>query len=57
MKFLFVVVALLGIPLLSHADQVDQYVEAEMAKREIPGLALTLIQDGKITKTAGYGKS
>ena len=55
MKFLFVAVALLGIPLLSHADQVDQYVEAEMAKREIPGLALTLIQDGKITKTAGYG--
>jgi len=55
MKLLFLAVALLGIPLLSSADQVDKYVKAEMAKREIPGLALTIIQDGKTTKTAGYG--
>jgi CubicO group peptidase (beta-lactamase class C family) len=37
------------------ADRVDDYINAEMARRQIPGLALTIIQNGQQVKTAGYG--
>src|SRR5215813_12422471 len=38
-------------------DKVDQYVQAEMAKRKIPGLALLVSQHGKIVRAQGYGLS
>jgi D-alanyl-D-alanine carboxypeptidase len=37
------------------ADQVDDYVKAEMARKGIPGVALTVIQGGHPVKTAAYG--
>lgn len=40
---------------IARADKVDAYVKAEMEKRGIPGVALTIIRDGKTTKTAAYG--
>ncbi len=39
----------------AHADRVDDYVKSQMAERRIPGLALKIIQDGKVVKTAAYG--
>ena len=39
----------------ARADKVDDYIKTEMEKRQIPGLALTIILDGKETKTAAYG--
>jgi CubicO group peptidase (beta-lactamase class C family) len=39
----------------SRADQVDELVGTEMAAHGIPGLALTVIQNGTSTKTSGYG--
>jgi CubicO group peptidase (beta-lactamase class C family) len=36
-------------------DAVDTYVQSEMQKRHIPGLALLVIRDGKIVKEQGYG--
>ena len=39
----------------SHADQVDELVKTQMAEHRIPGLALTIVQNGKPTKIAGYG--
>ena len=44
--------------LLAHAqspDPVDAYVQAEMQKRHIPGLALLVIRDGQAIKQQGYG--
>jgi CubicO group peptidase (beta-lactamase class C family) len=38
-------------------DPVDTYVNAEMQKRKIPGLALLVIRDGKVVKAQGYGLS
>ena len=38
-------------------DKVDQYVQGEMAKRKIPGLALLVSQHGKIIRAQGYGFS
>jgi len=37
------------------SDPVDTYIHSEMHKRQIPGLALLVIRDGKIVKSEGYG--
>jgi CubicO group peptidase (beta-lactamase class C family) len=39
----------------AHADQADDYLKGEMEKHRIPGLALTVVRDGKAVKTAAYG--
>src|SRR2546422_5183999 len=39
----------------SRADKVDDYVKAQMEQRRIPGLALALVKDGRVTKTEAYG--
>jgi CubicO group peptidase (beta-lactamase class C family) len=38
-----------------HADEVDDFVRAEMQKQEIPGLSLAVVKAGVIEKVAGYG--
>ncbi len=37
------------------ADQVDEYLRAQMVERQIPGIAVKVLQDGKVTKSAVYG--
>ena len=37
------------------ADPVDDLIKSEMARHQIPGLALKVVQHGKETKTAAYG--
>jgi D-alanyl-D-alanine carboxypeptidase len=37
------------------ADAIDAYVRAEMTRQNIPGIALAVVRDGRITKIAGYG--
>jgi CubicO group peptidase (beta-lactamase class C family) len=46
-------VCLVALP--APADQVDDYIHAQMAERRIPGVALTIIQNGNALKTAAYG--
>jgi D-alanyl-D-alanine carboxypeptidase len=49
---------LLCVVLISESvcgDQVDQYIETEMAQRRIPGVALRIIKSGKSVKTGTYG--
>lgn len=36
-------------------DKVDLYVQAEMQRQRIPGLALGVYRDGRIVKAQGYG--
>src|SRR5580765_3881056 len=36
-------------------ENVDHYIQAEMAKRKIPGLALLVAKNGKIVRAQGYG--
>jgi CubicO group peptidase (beta-lactamase class C family) len=36
-------------------DAVDDFIEAQIQRRRIPGLSLAIIQDGKIVKARGYG--
>lgn len=37
------------------ADKLDEFIQAAMEKRAIPGLSLAVIQDGAIVKAQGYG--
>jgi CubicO group peptidase (beta-lactamase class C family) len=39
------------------SDAVDRYVQSEMTKRHIPGLALLVVRDGKTVRAQGYGFS
>lgn len=38
-----------------HADEVDDFLRAEMKRQNIPGLSLAVLQHGKIIKSQGYG--
>ena len=37
------------------ADDLDAFVNAQMAQRRVPGLSLAIIQDGRIVETRAYG--
>lgn len=37
------------------ADSVDDYVRAQMIWKQIPGLSMAVVRDGKVIKTEGYG--
>lgn len=37
------------------ADKVDDYVKAEIQRRNIPGLSLAVVRNGKVIKAKGYG--
>lgn len=39
----------------ARADKLDDYINAEMKKRQIPGIAVAVVKDGKVVKEAGYG--
>lgn len=43
------------MPTAAQPDEVDRYVEKEMQKRRIPGLALAVIRDGKVVKQKAFG--
>lgn len=37
------------------ADEVDDLIVAQMKERQIPGLSLAVIRDGKVLRSSGYG--
>ncbi|HEX6627524.1 MAG TPA: serine hydrolase domain-containing protein [Gemmatimonadaceae bacterium] len=39
----------------AQGDKVDEYIEAEMRKQEIPSLSLAVVQNGKVVKSKAYG--
>ena len=39
----------------ARADDVDDYIQAEMKRQHIPGLALAVVKQGQVEKSAGYG--
>ncbi len=54
-------VALFGLllwmvsPASARADNVDDYVQAQMRGQKIPGLSIAVVQDGKVVEAQGYG--
>jgi D-alanyl-D-alanine carboxypeptidase len=55
MKKCFILLAWCLTALTAAGDKIDKFVRAEMATHHIPGVALTVIQNGKRTKTGAYG--
>lgn len=56
MKYVgFILATWLALLSATGADRTDEYVRAEMARLQIPGLALRVIQSGQETKSAHYG--
>ena len=51
----FLGIAALSVPLLSSADQTDDFVKRAMEKWHIAGLSLAVVRDGKVVKVRGYG--
>lgn len=39
----------------ARADQLDDYIKAEMEKQHIPGLSMAVVRDGKVIRAQGYG--
>src|ERR1041385_128423 len=37
------------------ADNVDEFIKAEMQRQHIPGLTIAVLKDGKPIKVEGYG--
>jgi CubicO group peptidase (beta-lactamase class C family) len=49
------IASVLLAPFVSRAEDVDDYVKAEMNKQHIPGLALVVVKNGHVDKSAAYG--
>ncbi len=41
----------------AHADPIDDYLASQMAANHIPGLALAVVRDGRVLKSASYGQA
>jgi CubicO group peptidase (beta-lactamase class C family) len=39
----------------AQTDPIDDYIQIELKKRQIPGLALVVIRGGEVIKMKGYG--
>ena len=43
--------------IFAEADEIDDYISAQMRQLHIPGVSLAVVRDGRITKAQGYGFS
>src|SRR5687768_13381586 len=48
-----------GVALLSasmaHADAIDDFVNQELARQKVPGVAVGIMQHGQLVRAGGYG--
>ena len=51
----FAYLLLLTLSVAVRADQVDDYVKAQMERQHIPGVSIVVIKDQKVVKSMGYG--
>jgi len=40
---------------VAHSDEVDNYIQTQMKRQHIPGLALAVVKQGEVEKAAAYG--
>ena len=43
------------VAVAARADEVDNYIQAQMKKQHVPGLSLAVVKNGRLDKSAGYG--
>ena len=52
---LFGLILIVAAAISARADQLDDYIKAEMEKQHIPGLSIAVVRDGKVIRAQGYG--
>ena len=52
---LFFIFVFLLLTISARADEVDEFVRAQIAERHIPGAAVAVIKNGRVVKAEGYG--
>jgi CubicO group peptidase (beta-lactamase class C family) len=55
MKKLLVLVLFAGCATCVRADAIDDYINVEMARQHVPGLALAVMRHGQLVRVQGYG--
>ncbi|HEY6916297.1 MAG TPA: serine hydrolase domain-containing protein, partial [Allosphingosinicella sp.] len=55
MRILPSLLALAVIPSAAFADPIDDFVGAQMARSHIPGVAVAIVEDGKVASVRSYG--
>jgi CubicO group peptidase (beta-lactamase class C family) len=46
---------ILAVGATAHADQIDDWVKAQMQIRHVPALSIAVVKDGVLVKAEGYG--
>ncbi len=49
------IVVLLGLPAVVAADAVDDFLQGQMQRLQIPGISLAISRDGQLVRARGYG--
>ena len=57
MRVLAAMLALLICATPARADQVDEFVRAELQRQRLPGVSIAICRDGQVIKAHGYGLS
>lgn len=52
---LLVILSPLAFTPSARADEVDDYIQAEMKARDIPGLSIAVVRNGEVVRAQGYG--
>ncbi len=54
-KTLAATIVLLGLPTMARADAVDDFLQGQMQRLQIPGVSIAIVRDGQIVRAKGYG--
>jgi len=54
-KLLSVSLLLIGFVLAVRADSLDKFIIGQIKERQLPGLSIAVIRDGKVVRAGGYG--
>lgn len=55
LKTLAIALSLIAAPPLARGDAIDAIVADQMSASQLPGVAVAVVDNGKVTKLAGYG--
>src|SRR6185437_5741569 len=55
MKKVLAALLFIGFAGLARADAIDDYIDAQMARQHVPGLALAIVRHGQLMRAQGYG--
>ena len=50
-----ILVVLLAMPAAVFADAVDDFMQSQMQRQQIPGISLAICRDGQVVRAQGYG--